>query len=40
MAAGKGRAGKIAGTMEIADETDADKRGEAGLAAEAPHGVA
>ncbi|MEN8195809.1 MAG: polymer-forming cytoskeletal protein, partial [Pseudomonadota bacterium] len=33
------RGGKIAGTVEIADEQDTDKRGEAGPAEKAPHVV-
>ena len=34
------RGGKIAGTLEIADEAEADKRREPGQAAKAPHVVA
>ena len=34
------RGGKIAGTLEVANETDADRRGEAGQAAKESHVVA
>lgn len=34
------RGGKIAGTLEITDESNADRRGETGQAAKAPHVLA